>query len=116
MAEAWPAGLPNPSSNGYSMTPGDGRQITRMTQGPRRIRKRFVNVPDDISLTLELTGAEAAIFDAFWDGDLDQGMNSVLMPILNGGVIVNTAVNILSRKYSSAGGTNVNVQLKVETV
>ncbi|MBV1952704.1 MAG: hypothetical protein KUG64_10990 [Cycloclasticus sp.] len=86
-----------------------------MTQGPRRIRKRFVNVPDEIKLTLELTGDEKDIWDNFWEVTLDQGMNSVDMPILNGSVIANKTVNILSRSYSSAGHTNFNVQLVVET-
>ena len=116
MAETWPASLPNPSSSGYSISPGEGREITRMTQGPRRIRKRFTNVPDEIRLNLELNGAQKDTWDTFWETTLDQGMNTVNMPILSGSVVANTVVNILSRKYVSAGHTNFKIQLTVETV
>lgn len=116
MAETWPAGLPNPSSSNYSITPGDGRVITKMEQGPRRIRKRFVNVPNAFRVSLQLTKAEFETFKTFWTTTLDDGLKTVNMPLLYGSTISNIEVQVISRDYQLAGVDEFVVDMEVETV
>lgn len=80
----WPATLPIPSLDGYSLESGDPTVRTDMDAGPARVRRRFTAAPDSASLGFVLTDAQMAAFRAFWDGDIQQGAAWFSVPLRDG--------------------------------
>lgn len=73
MTAAWPASLPQ--SPFLPVT--DQRQTavvrTSMDAGPPKMRRRFTAAVRQITLGMFLTGAERAVFDAFFATTLEEG-------------------------------------------
>jgi hypothetical protein len=114
VAASWPTTLPPPSPDGYSVTPGDGRHISNMSQGPVRVRRRYVTVHDTVNLTLDLVGTEMDDWLNLWFITLQGGVLPVNMPLMEGSSVVNKDVIILTQSHSLSDHINFKVQLTVQ--
>lgn len=81
---AWPADLPVWHTDGYGIQPQDPNVRTQMDSGARRVRRRFIRVPTDITASTVLTEAEFAVFEAWWENQAFAGSAWVLLPLTNG--------------------------------
>lgn len=70
---SYPAELPPPMRQGFQVQRGDGRTITRQDAGPPNIRRRFSSVVDTIAFTTQLSRAQLARFDRFYEEDTKGG-------------------------------------------
>lgn len=114
MGVAWPAILPIPSSKGYKILEGDGRQISKMNQGPVRIRTVYKNQPNNFNVEMMMTSVQKSAWDAFWDVDLAGGVLPTDIPLMLSDTVTATEVLILSRESSLLGGTTFNVALSLQ--
>lgn len=69
----WPAALPKPLGEDYSLAVQDVSVRTDMDAGPARVRRRFTAAPDTVNLSWKFTEAEMATFRAFYEDDIDYG-------------------------------------------
>ena len=117
MPVSWPSTLPKPIVDGYVFQPGDGRQITEMEQGPRRIRSRYINVPHAVTLPFMMTLAHLAIFKAFWEVDINYGVDPFDIELMIDGQRTIATVHIIARgQQIPIGGDLSRMSLQVETV
>jgi hypothetical protein len=117
MPVSWPSTLPKTITDGYVFQPGDGREITEMEQGPRRIRKRFSNVPSAITLPFMMTLAQLKLFQDFWDDDINEGVDPFDIELMTDGQRAITTVQILARgQQTPMGGGLWRMALQVETL
>mgnify|MGYP006403042955 CR=1 FL=1 len=113
----WPSTLPKASVSGYQRKRGDGRVITKPEQGPRRIRKRFENVPDEYSLSFVMNLQQLAIWNDLWDDDLNGGVNYLTVPVIENGVESNVTVQIIEvSPETPIRGRLFRVSMQVEAV
>jgi hypothetical protein len=113
----WRATLPKPNADGYVLQPGDGREVSEMEQGPRRIRNRFVNVPSTITLPFIMTLAQLVEFEAFYETDINNGVDPFNIELMQGGVLGLKTVQIIARgQQTPMGGDLYQMSLQVETV
>lgn len=118
MAAVWPSSLPQvPLRSGYSLQYSEGRVITDMDQGPRRIRSVFPNQPQQFTVQFLLTPAQLEAFNTFWNGDLANGAIAVALPVMSAGGFAPVDVQILKRGAPAFDGANrYTLALTVETV
>lgn len=69
----YPSTLPQPTSNGYQVSPVDQTVRTDMEVGTPRQRRRTAARNDRVSLEWFLTDTEMAAFRAWFDGDAEGG-------------------------------------------
>lgn len=62
---SWPATLPVANIEGYTIKPGDPIARTEMESGAARQRRRFIDVPSEITVTWEMTNWQTAIFEGW---------------------------------------------------
>ena len=74
-----PAELQKAMRQGYNFAYGDGRAFSDEDDG-FRVGPKLSQVPDRVSLTLDLSRAERARFDRFYELDTNKGKNPWLMP------------------------------------
>jgi hypothetical protein len=65
----WPATLPAPTIEGYSLTPIDPVIRTDMESGSARARRRSAARNDRVAVAWIFTDAQMATFRAWFDGD-----------------------------------------------
>ena len=69
----WPATLPYPKSDGYTLSPLDQTIRTDMEFGPARARRRSMAKNDKLGVSWLFNDAQMAIFRAWYDSDTDAG-------------------------------------------
>lgn len=81
---SWPADLPVWVTDGYGYTPVDPCARTQMDAGNRRVRRRFITTPTDLTLKAIFTRAQMASFETWWQNSALAGSAWVMLPISNG--------------------------------
>jgi hypothetical protein len=69
----WPITLPASYLSGISDKKGPQRIRSAVDVGPPIVRKRYTAAVRNVALPIVLTNAERAIFDAWYDTDLEGG-------------------------------------------
>ncbi len=117
MPVSWPNTLPKPIADGYVLQAVDGRVVTEMEQGPRRIRKQFDNVPSAVTLPFNMTLAQLAIFETFWRVDINGGVDPFDIQLVEAGELAVKTVQIIARgQQTPLGGGLYRYPLMVETL
>lgn len=80
----FPATLPKLVMTNYSYKPVNNLIRTNMEAGPAKTRRRFVNVPTEISAEWIFTRAELGIFEKFWKEQLYDGAAWFKIKVVNG--------------------------------
>jgi hypothetical protein len=73
MAASWPSTLPQEPFAGYTKTRLPNIVKSDNDSGPPKIRRRSTKAREIFKMAMELTGAEVAIFEAFFRDDLEDG-------------------------------------------
>lgn len=73
---AWPGTLPQSLQMTLTVKRQSGKLRSQMETGPAKQRPRFTATPLQYEGELLMTGAELAIFRAFYDDDIGQGSGS----------------------------------------
>lgn len=84
MAVAWPGTLPQKvNEDGFQLKKGGTVIRSDMDIGPAKLRRRFTKGVDNYVVTMDMTYAQYAIFDSYFDLDLNGGVNtfSFLNPV-----------------------------------
>lgn len=81
MSVAWPAALPMPQF-GLRYNVVDPQRRTQMASGRDMVRRRFSDVPTEFSARWMLSGAEAELFEQFYQDDLVDGSEWIEMPLV----------------------------------
>lgn len=77
MAVAWPGTLPQTvDERSFGIKLGNTLLRSDMEVGPAKARRRFTKGVDVMSVSMTMTYAQYAIFEAFHDIDLNGGANS----------------------------------------
>jgi len=113
----WPGTLPAPLLAGYGGEPVSAVQRTEFDAGAARQRQRFTDAPDMQSAAWRFTGAEMAIFRAFWTDDLHRGTDWFDITLDIGFGLTLLEARFVGGKfpYNALSGMNwqVNAQLDV---
>ncbi|MCV0424672.1 MAG: hypothetical protein K5905_04305 [Roseibium sp.] len=80
MTLRWPSDLPLPERNPYQRQSQDPRISRRREAGPPGSRRRFSSVARFVSLTIDVSRNQKAIFDNFYEGDTAEGSLPFIMP------------------------------------
>ena len=74
MTPTWPNTLPQcPLIDGYSRTPVESRLISTVDAGARKIRNRYLAVPENTTEVYMMTKAQLATFRTFFKDDIKRG-------------------------------------------
>ena len=76
----WPSQLPNPNRSGYQTQLQDSRLRRSGEQGPPGYRRGWSAVPCNVSLSIEVTRADKAAFDLFYERTTSFGTLPFWMP------------------------------------
>lgn len=82
----WPTSLGNPQFSGYDLETTDSTARTDMEGGPARVRRRFIDAPDHVSLRFIFDQAQMATFRTFWEDELLNGAAWAFLPVKTGRV------------------------------
>lgn len=69
----WPADLPSPYVNGYTVAPEKSFIRTEMDSGPARQRQRFTAVPTMVQAGWRFTPEQMVTFREYFKTDINQG-------------------------------------------
>ena len=111
MTVAWPSFLPKPQRQGHSYGRTDLIQRSEMEGGPIRLRRKFSDGPTQFNISLLLSSRQQwALFEAFYQYDLQQGALEFYLPIDTGAGVVNRrAIFITPPAYDASIGPNSSV-------
>jgi hypothetical protein len=114
----WPNTLPKPALAGFGIEPQEAMLATQMEAGPKRYRKRFTNVPEDIKGNLVFNAAQMAEFKTFYKTTINQGADWFVFDGLNlGSGFVNGLEVHFKKPYTAniieRGYWTVNFDLEV---
>lgn len=76
----FPASLPKPMRSGFSQGIGDNRRLTAPDAGPIVPRARFSSVADPVSMTLDVSRDQRAVFENWYFSEVKRGVLPFLMP------------------------------------
>lgn len=76
----WPVSLPEVRPGGYQETPQNQVLRSEMETGPAKTRRRFTAGTRTIPVQYQLTDAELAVFEAFFDDEIAAGALSFSWP------------------------------------
>lgn len=81
----WPSMLPSASSpSGYGLAPQSKNVRTQMEIGPARVRRRTRSAPVSVDVQFIFTQQEMAIFEAWFEHEIDNGAAWFSAPYFNG--------------------------------
>ena len=80
----WPTALPKPLADGYGFDPDSGLLRTNMESGTARVRLRYRDGPDTVSVVWRFKLAEMVTFRSFFKTDLYNGSAWFNVAILDG--------------------------------
>ncbi len=114
---SWPVSLPSPNLSGYGVDPAAAFIRTDMESGPARQRRRFSQVPEQVTASFRFTNSEMTTFRNFWKTNLFDGNASFTLNLDLGAGVVNYIVRFIS-PYRSArqSGMVWDVAVKVEVL
>lgn len=75
-----PPELVQPMRDGYRFAAGDARRFFEAEVGPPAVGLDVSNMPDTVSMVLDLSADESAVFWVWWRGPLKRGLNAFAMP------------------------------------
>jgi hypothetical protein len=111
----WPAILPPPTLSGYGGSPVQAFVRTDMDAGPARQRRRFTDVPEELTLTWKFTATEMGIFRLFWIQTLNYGTDWLTMTLdLGNGMAAYDVRFTKPYKYQAQPGMNWLVSADIE--
>lgn len=84
MPVTWPATLPLPTVEGYSVHPGEAVLRTEMEAGPARQRRRFTQVPSRIGVRWVFRREQFALFEAWYRWQAKEGAEWFAIDLLGG--------------------------------
>jgi hypothetical protein len=70
---AWPSALPRPNRPGWQSQLGDPRLAKAADTGPPGYRRRWSSVARNVSLVIDVSRSERAVFDTFFEQTTDFG-------------------------------------------
>lgn len=73
--------LPLPLLASHSLDKKSGLTITKMDSGHPRRRRRFKNVPIPVPVQFSMSSDEYAVFESWFDNDINSGVERFIMPI-----------------------------------
>lgn len=76
----WPSDLPRPDRDTWQSAWTDPRLRRQNAAGPRGFRKRFSSVPKQVAMGVTLSHYERAVFNRFFEDELDYGVGIFTMP------------------------------------
>lgn len=80
----WPVTLPAPRVGGYGYKKVDPHARTQMDAGNRRVRRRFIVTPTDVTLQFRVTRAQLATFETWFADEALEGQAWCTLPLING--------------------------------
>ena len=80
----WPATLPLPTVQGYSVQPGEAIIRTEMEAGLARQRRRFTQVPTRVAVRWLMRRDQYAVFEAWYRWKAQEGANWFTITLLGG--------------------------------
>lgn len=80
----FPSTLPNVSMERYGFTPVNPNIRTEMEAGLTRVRRRYVSVPTEMTVTWQFSLNELGIFEKFYDQDINNGAAWFYINLVNG--------------------------------
>ena len=80
----WPATLPLPTVQGYSVQPGEAIVRTEMEAGLARQRRRFTHVPTKVSVRWLMRRDQYAVFEGWYRWHAKEGANWFTITLLGG--------------------------------
>ncbi|MDF4024137.1 hypothetical protein P3W24_04020 [Luteibacter sp. PPL201] len=81
---SWPATLPAPAIDGYSVKPKPTFVRTDMDSGRARNRRRFVTGATEFQQRFRMTQSQLAIFEAWFENEAFGGAADAMMPLITG--------------------------------
>lgn len=115
----WPTFLPAPLQSGYEINPDDPILRTQMDAGPDRVRRRFTAIPSSIPVKWRFSGAEMALFEAWYKHEALDGAAWFNVNLANGLGIQSMEARFTRppKKPLLSGSTwEVQAELKVRTM
>jgi hypothetical protein len=112
----WPATLPMPTVQGYSVQPGDAILRTEMDAGLARQRRRFTNVPTRVQVRWIMRRDQYAIFEGWYRWKAREGANWFFITLLGGLGLLDHKARF-TRQFTSqliAGGTLWEITSELE--
>ena len=113
---AWPATLPLPTVQGYSVQPGEAIVRTEMEAGLARHRRRFTNVPTKVVVRWLMRRDQYAIFEAWYRWKAQEGAHWFTITLLGGLGLLNQEARF-TRQFSArltAGGMLWDITSELE--
>lgn len=81
---SYPASLPAPAADGFSLQPVDPVIRTDFEAGPVRTRRRYTNAPTRVSVSWVLNRLQMAVFESWHRHTLSDGAAAFDCPLDNG--------------------------------
>lgn len=114
MSIDWPSTLPQkPSTEGFIEQFPNSVIRTQMDAGPAKIRRRSTAAVRPFSLVYNLTLAQVAIFDTFFNDTLAGGSLAFNLPDPRTGTTLNVRITTIP-KISALGGTEFTASFDIE--
>lgn len=114
--EEFPAVLPAPMQDKYSINPGEAVTRTEMESGPARQRREFTQVPTKIPVRWKFRQDQLALFQAWYRWKADEGGEWFTIDLLSGlGLVPHEArfVGQYKAPKRTEGGFFVDAELEV---
>jgi len=112
----WPATLPLPTVQGYSVQPGEAILRTDMDAGLARQRRRFTEVPTKVSVRWIMRRDQYAVFEGWYKWNAKEGANWFTITLLGGLGLLDQEARF-TRQFSSklmAGGNLWEISSELE--
>ena len=112
----WPANLPVPVADGYSIEPQQTFIRSDMDQGPARQRRRFTTAPTMYSVSWIMDESELGIFESWYRDEADDGAGWFDVSLRNGAGMQSVAARFVSPWKASIVGLpyyRVSAQIEV---
>ena len=100
MSVKWPSTLPRPSVQGYGIQPGEAIIRTEMESGLARHRRRFTDVPSEVSVRWLMSQNQFAVFEAWYKIYAEEGASYFDVELL-GGVGITSHSARFTRQFSA---------------
>ena len=105
---AWPASLPAPRFDGYSIAQTAAFTRSNMDSGTARQRRRFVSTPKQITVSWRVTTSQLKTFEDFFSDDLVEGTLWFTVPMASGAGLVSVLARFTEPpKEAGAGDPNL---------
>lgn len=112
----WPASLPQkPQSQGFRETVPEVIVRTDMDAGPAKVRRRFTAAVRNLQMTMEMSNAQIATFDTFFNDTIKGGALNFDFPDPRTGTTVDVRI-VNTPQYRNIGGEYWGVELEIEVL